>query len=88
MGQFDESILKKLSIKAPLCNNATLAVPRIHAVEYIGLFIGPFPASFSLFSSPQLRLGINNWQMTGFDPETSGVGSNCSTILARLKTFV
>ena len=47
---------------------------------------GPFPASFSLFLSFQYTVdskqmfNINNFLlMTGFEPRTTGIGSDCST---------
>ena len=47
---------------------------------------GPFPVSFSLFLSFQYTVdsiqmfNINKFlPMTGFEPRTSGIGSNCST---------
>ena len=57
-------------------------------VSYVSSFFknGPFPASFSLFSSFQYTadsiqmFDINKFfPMTGFKPRTSGIGSNRST---------
>ena len=56
--------------------------------RYFGFFYknGPFPASFSLFLSFQYTVDskqmfdINKFLlMTGFDPQTSGIGSDRST---------
>ena len=40
---------------------------------------GPFRATFSLFYSKQINVRYKSLLMTGFEPQTSGVGSDRST---------
>ena len=65
--------------------NLVILLTSIHPHEVIiNVLNGLFTASFPLFSSFQYSWQLTNvrykrWLMTGFEPRTSGVGSDCST---------